>query len=404
MTTLGSLRALPHSFSLSGAVLLLGLSTSLAGPYIPLFGSEVAHMTPLTLGVFMSLLAVSSIGVSLQMGRVSDRLASRKPVVLIAVLAALLGYVLLTTTTSYLALCLICMVFLGTGAASFPQLFAFARSQLGDVAPKAAEHGLTTLRSIFSLAWVVGPGVGALVVSGLGFRGLFLVTALLYALAGVVVLSSGRGRGRSRRVAAPIAAVPRPSGPPPPLALIVASFVLYGASLSMGSIALPLYVTKVLHGSTGDVGLLIGVCALLEIPVMLSFVFLPRRFSNQTLVIFAFGLFVLYFALTWAARGLPLLLLAQGVRAVVIGVAASLGMAYFHDLLPGRVGVATTLFVNTTSAGSMVAGLVSGAFAQVFGYRSVFLLCAGLTVAAWALLLFASRRQQRREAAFIAEV
>jgi SET family sugar efflux transporter-like MFS transporter len=89
---------------------------------------------------------------------------------------------------------------------------------------------------------------------------------------------------------------------------------------------------------------------------------------------------------------------------VVIGVAASLGMAYFHDLLPGRVGVATTLFVNTTSAGSMVAGLVSGAFAQVFGYRSVFLLCAGLTVAAWALLLFASRRQQRREAAFIAEV
>ncbi|MGY2893540.1 sugar efflux transporter [Deinococcus sp. UYEF24] len=401
MTTLGNLRALPHSLSMSGAVLLLGLSTSLAGPYIPLFGSELAHMSPLTLGIFMSLLAVSSIGVSLQMGRISDRLASRKPVVLIAVAAAVLGYVLLTTTTNYLALCLICVLFLGTGAASFPQLFAFARSQLGGVAPKTAEHGLTTLRSVFSLAWVVGPGVGALVVSGLGFRGLFLVTALLYALAGVVVLSSGRGS--TKRAAAPVSAAVKVSGPPPPLALIVASFVLYGSSLSMGGIALPLYVTQELHGSTGDVGLLIGLCALLEIPVMLSFVFLPRRFSNQTLIIFAFGLFVLYFALIWLAHGLPLLLVAQGIRAVVIGIAASLGMAYFHDLLPGRVGVATTLFVNTTSAGSMVAGLVSGAFAQAFGYRSVFLLCAALTVAAWALLLFVSRRQRRKVKAFAAK-
>jgi MFS transporter, SET family, sugar efflux transporter len=76
----------------------------------------------------------------------------------------------------------------------------------------------------------------------------------------------------------------------------------------------------------------------------------------------------------------------------VIAISASLGMAYFQELLPGRLGQATTLFVNTNSAGSMVAGLVSGAFAQTFSYRAVFLLCAALTLAAWALMLLVGRQ------------
>lgn len=389
---------------MGSAVLLLGFATSLAGPYLPLFAAEKAHMSPFVVGVFMSLLAVSSILVSLQLGRVSDRLPSRKPVVLLAAAAAVSGYLLLTATTNAWVLCLIAVVFLGTGAAAFPQLFAFARSRLGGVSSDVAEQGLTTLRSVFSLAWVVGPGVGALVVSGLGFRGLFAVTALLYLLAAVVVFRSGSGQPTPERVK--VATASGPGAPPasaPPLALIVTSFVLYGTSLAMGSISLPLYVTRELGGTTTDVGLLVGLCALLEIPVMLSFVFLPRRFSNQTLIVFAFGVFVAYFALIWLAHGLGLLLVAQLIRAIVIAIAASLGMAYFHDLLPGRVGVATTLFVNTTAAGSMLAGLVSGAFAQLFGYRSVFLLCAALTACAWVLLLAASRRAVRRSAGGPAE-
>jgi MFS transporter, SET family, sugar efflux transporter len=392
VTTLSSLRALPHSLSMASAVLLIGFATSLTAPFIPLFGSQVAHMTPLSLGLFQSLLAVSSILVSFQLGRLSDRLNSRKPLVLLAAGSAALGYLLFTTTTHYLALTLIAAVFLSTGAAAFPQLFAFARSRLGGVTPQVAEHGLTTLRSVFSLAWVVGPGLGAGVVAAAGFRGLFLVTALLYALAGVVVLRSGQGE--SRRAAAPPVQMPVPApGPRPAMNLIVSSFVLYGASMSMGFIALPLFMTRELHLPNSDVGLLVGLCALLEIPIMMSFVFLPRRFSNQTLILFGFGLFTTYFLTVGLSHSLAPLLAAQLIRAIVIAISASLGMAYFQELLPGRLGQATTLFVNTNSAGSMVAGLVSGAFAQTFSYRAVFLLCAALTLAACGLMLLVRRRQ-----------
>ncbi|MGI8747793.1 MAG: sugar efflux transporter, partial [Deinococcus sp.] len=393
---LARLARLPSYPRLSLAVLLVGLATSFAGPYIPLFGVSEAHMTPLALGVFMSLLAVSSIGISLLLGRWSDRRPSRRPVVLLAMGAAALGFVLLCLTRSYLPLLLIACLFLGTGAASFPQLFALAKAQLQGADPAASEQGVTALRSVFSLAWVAGPALGAWIVAKGSFNGLFLTTAGLYAAAALVVLGLGRsgGSSASARRSAPIS----PPGPAIPLWQIVASFVLYGTAASMGSIALPLYVTGTLHGSPGEVGLLIGFCALLEIPVMLSFVLLPRRFSTHTLVVFGFLLFVLYFALLWAAHGLALLMLAQAVRAVVVGIAASLGMAYFQELMPGRVGAATTLFANTTSLGSMLAGVVSGGVAQAFGYHAVFLLCTLLSGLAGLLLFSAGRSAVRRAA------
>lgn len=374
---------------------MVGLAASFAGPYIPLFGVSEAHMTPLALGIFMSLLAVSSIGISLLLGRWSDRRPSRKPVVLLAMGAAALGFVLLCLTRSYLPLLLIACVFLGTGAASFPQLFALAKAQLQGADPAASEQGVTALRSVFSLAWVAGPAVGAWIVAKGSFNGLFLTTAALYAAAALVVLGLGRpGSAAAARRSAPVS----PAGPSIPLWQIVASFVLYGTAASMGSIALPLYVTGTLHGSPGEVGLLIGFCALLEIPVMLSFVLLPRHFSTHSLVVFGFLLFVLYFALLWAAHGLALLMLAQAVRAVVVGIAASLGMAYFQELMPGRVGAATTLFANTTSLGSMLAGVVSGGVAQAFGYHAVFLLCTLLSGLAGLLLFSAGRSAAGREA------
>jgi hypothetical protein len=45
----------------------------------------------------------------------------------------------------------------------------------------------------------------------------------------------------------------------------------------------------------------------------------------------------------------------------------------------GALGSAATLFWNTANAGSMFAGLAAGGWAQVFGYPSMFLACAGIS-------------------------
>jgi MFS transporter, SET family, sugar efflux transporter len=74
------------------------------------------------------------------------------------------------------------------------------------------------------------------------------------------------------------------------------------------------------------------------------------------------------------------LLAAQVLRAVGIGLIAYQGISYMQALMPHRAGSAATLFSNTANAGFLFASLSAGGWAQVFGYRSMFLACAILSV------------------------
>ncbi|WP_019584844.1 sugar efflux transporter [Deinococcus apachensis] len=383
---------LPHVLGLAVSVLFLGLATSLAFPYMALFGVNQVHMTPLQLGIFLTVNAVSGVLISTGLARLSDRLPDRKPLVFLTLGAAMVGYSLLSVARSYPALLLIGPVFLGTGAAAFPQVFAFARAQFVGVAGALPDRAITVLRSIFSLAWVVGPGVGALVLARLDFRGLFLLAAGCFVLAVLPILRVPR---------APVEA-PAPPSPADPQEETAArqpffrpalAFVLYGMSMSMGMSMFPLFITKVLHGTDSQVGFLVGLCALLEIPFMLAFAVTRRLPPLARMVKYALALFALHFALVYLSQGMPLLVVTQAVRAAVLAVTAGLGMAYFQELMPGRIGAATTLFANTTNVGSMLAGIVSGACAQLFGYRAVFLLCGLLTLGAWLVMQSFARRR-----------
>jgi SET family sugar efflux transporter-like MFS transporter len=46
-------------------------------------------------------------------------------------------------------------------AAAFPQLFTLARTHLDRSAGGSAQRGTLALRSVWSLAWAIGPMIGA---------------------------------------------------------------------------------------------------------------------------------------------------------------------------------------------------------------------------------------------------
>ena len=85
-----------------------------------------------------------------------------------------------------------------------------------------------------------------------------------------------------------------------------------------------------------------------------------------------------YLAVTWAPST-AIFLIAQVPRAIAIGFTGYQGISYIQVLMPGRVGSAATLFSNTANTGSRLAGLAAGGWAQVFGYPSMFLACAGIS-------------------------
>ncbi|AXH00019.1 MFS transporter [Deinococcus wulumuqiensis] len=388
---------MPHALGLTLAVLLLGLATSLAGPFMSLFAVQQVGMSPLQLGLFLTLNALSAVVISTRLGRWADRRRDRKPLVLLTLAAGVLAYLALSGVRSVYGVMATGAALLAVSSAAFPQVFAFARSGFAGAPGDLPEKAVTVLRAVFSFAWVVGPGVGAAVLSRWSFGGVFLLAAACYALAALPLLFV-----RPPAPALPTSAAPQDDAAPsplaqqrtaPPMGWIVAAFVLYGMAMHMGMVMFSLFVTETLRGTEGQVSFLVGLCALLEIPVMLLFVLSRRLPSVEWLIKASLLLFVLHFGLIYLAQGMPLLIVTQAIRAAVLAVMAGLGMTYFQQLMPGRFSAATTLYSNTSVIGSMLSGIVAGAWAQLFGYRPVFVLCAALSLAAWGMMLWATRRR-----------
>jgi len=357
-------------------VLLIGLADAMVGPYLVLFGANEAHLSPFAIGVFVSVTAISGMALSTWLGARYDRSPSRRPA-LLAVLAPAAGYTLLTTTTSYPLLLVIAATLLGAGAAAFPQLFALARDRMGE----GRAGGAPALRSMWSLAWAIGPLIGGVLLSGHGFAGLFLATAFVFALVAVPLAALGR-----TPPAHPPPAAPEP-GPSRSLGVLAVSLALFYTAMFAGSIVLPLFVTKALDRPAGDVGLLFSACAIVEIPAALALMWMPRRASKELAILAGMVLLVVYFVLVATTSSLPVLVAAQAARGVAIAVVSALGIAYFQELLPGAAGRATTLVANTAAAGALVAGILAGAAAQLLGYRAAQVLCGALALAACLLLM-----------------
>ena len=368
------------------AVLLLGVADSITGPYLALFGTDRAGLSPLAIGVFMSLTGISGMAVSTWLGRRYDRSPSRLPG-LLALSASAVGYVLLTLTTSYALMLVIAAVFLGTGTAAFPQLFALARQHTD-------RDGTTTratpaLRSMWSMAWAIGPMAGGAILAWQGFTALFLLAAVTFALVALPVLwlgapptttpSAGTGTGSGSGSVQLVR----------PLVPVVLAFVLFHTAMFAGSFVLPLFVTEHLKRSYGDVGLMFSVCAAVELLAAVALTRLPTRANREHLILIGFGLFVAYFALIAAASSTVLIIAAQAARGAAISAVLALGITYFQDLLPHQPGRATTLLSNTAVAGSLISGILAGASIQAIGYRAALVLCAALALAGTILLLAA---------------
>jgi SET family sugar efflux transporter-like MFS transporter len=381
------LRARKWAFvSLGLAVLLLGIADSMVGSYAVLFAADEVGLTPLQVGAFASAPALGGILVSWLLGRRFDRRPTRRYAVVVTALGAL-GLVLMTLTESFLVLVVLALTLLGGLTAAFPQLFALARLASGDGA--AGQRSAPLLRSAWSLAWAIGPLIGAALLTLTTFGTILRAAAAALVLTSVVVLTvpaTGPAPASTVETPAdgPIRSVPSRIG----LAMLIASVVLFFAAMFAGSVVLPLFVTRFLHQPSSAVGLLFSACAAVEVVTALALATAPPALSQRMLILGAMVTFVVYFALTVLARGMPLLLLAQAARGVAIAVVGAAGIRFFQDVLAPATGRATTLFSNAATAGSLVAGVLAGASVGFFGYLTTLVLC-GLTAAVAVVLFYA---------------
>jgi SET family sugar efflux transporter-like MFS transporter len=172
----------------------------------------------------------------------------------------------------------------------------------------------------------------------------------------------------------------------------IVALTLIGLAANATMIVLPLYIVHGLQGSRLDVSIMLGLGALMEIPMMLALGAKASRLNKSAWLAACAVVHAVYFAAMAAAPGVHALIPMQILNAFVVAVTSCLGMTFIQDLMPDSPGRATALFFNASRLGSILSGVLSGMLVQAFGYRGTFLFCGVLALCA--LVLFAVPGEQ----------
>jgi SET family sugar efflux transporter-like MFS transporter len=352
------------------ASLLSGLGMAFLRPLLSLFLVDDVGVPPIYMGSFIMIMMLSGIVISQFIGHFSDSHFSKKALIYFANICLVAGAAIFAFSRNYWLVLFASVVFISIGTVGFPQLLALSRHFADDVLKKGAARFISMMRAQVSLAWIAGPPVAFLLAERLGFTYTFLVSALSAVLVVLVM------RFYIPNFQAPV----RNSGGinitgwyrnPNILMFVVSNFFLIAAN-DMYLIALPLHITRELNLGSNWAGYMMGTAAGLEIPVMLLYTPYVERYGNKNVLYFAIACGILFYVGMLVAVSVWQLILLQALNGIFIGIVIALAFVMIQDLMPARIGLATTLITNSFKAGSLLAGGVVGVFGQFSTYRYVF--------------------------------
>jgi MFS transporter, SET family, sugar efflux transporter len=370
---------------LSLVFIVVGLGTSFVGPYLALFLAEGVHAGPLHTTAFLIIAPLSGVGASWLIGRISDRRPIRKQLLIIAALAGALGAGLTAVLRDYWAVLAVTATLTAVAGSLFPQSFAYARQTLRQKDPARAAFGISALRTLFSAAWVGGPPLAALILASHGFGWTYGLAGALYLVGALMIVTL------LPKVPATVEKKTESHGTTPAvLFLIIASFTLVSTASTLNVQAMSLFVQHDLGGTIAQTGLILGICAALEIPMMLALGALTTRIPIRRLIYLGIFCAVAYHAIAATATHVWVLAAAQLLQAMVISTVGALSISYVQDLLPAHPGRATTMVTNTFPIGQILAAPLFG-LAQHFDFRLAYA-CNLVLCLLGLLLLIASGR------------
>ncbi|GAA3344046.1 MFS transporter [Amorphoplanes nipponensis] len=366
--------------------LAVGISTALFNPFLALFLSTDVDAGPVKVTFFLIVAPLAGVLGSLLIGRLSDRGPIRRRLLIGGAVAGLIGTGLTAVVRDYWVLLALAVTAFALAGSLFPQSFAYARQVLERDDPARAPLGISALRTVFSLAWVAGPPLAAFLLHRGSFAWVYGAAALMYALAALVAIGWLDEVPAPAPVTADTPPDDRPDAPRWTLWLTAAAFTLLQTPLTLAVQALPLFIRTDLGGEVSDAGLLLGLCAALEIPLMLGLGVLATRPPLRGLLFAGAACGAAYYALVAVATDLWLLIGGQVLNALFIAAVSGLGISYMQNMLPRHPGRATTLFTNSFPLGAMLAGPLFG-LAQHLDYRLAYWICTGLCVAGLVVLV-----------------
>lgn len=385
-TRLKSLFAIKGYRLLVICMLLVGTGISITLPYLSLYLTEDVGMSAGAFGVFMAVSSLSGVMVNSLIAKRSDSGLERKWIIIAAMLSSALGYASYLIFQNFFILLIVVSFFNGLGAVAMPQIYAYAQESANASKSEDKTFAMSTLRSLVSLGFLVGPLGGTLILGMAGYKGLFLGTSAIFFITAFLVFlflqkskavqSNTRERKntdtslfKSKQIRQPLIA-----------------FIFLFAVNAISGIITPLFIVNELQGTHREVGLVVSVCAGLEIPIMLMLGALGRKVSNHTLMISGCVIAVIYFTILSVSTHSWQLIAAQLLQAAFVAILMGNGLSYFADLLPDSPGLSASIYYNGSIIGRLVGNLGGGIIAQFVGFRYVYWICLVLVIFSFFIL------------------
>lgn len=413
MTSTGLRGQLRQWYPLALVFLTIGLSISMAYPFLTLFLTTAVRADPARVTIFLITGPVAGVVFAQLIGRMSDRRPMRRRLLIAAAIAGVAAMTVNAFVRDYWVLLGVVATLSAIAGSMMSQGFAYARSVL--IGSERAAMTMSAMRMLFSLAWVGGPPIAALLQNAGGFSALYVSAAGMYAVAAIVtfaMLPEPRATPdpvpQSSVATQPIAAEaatgpiladeagePVPEQPPVravgrdasvrTIAGTIGAFILLQGASGLGVQMLPLFLATNLHRGVGQAGLILGLCAGLEIPLMLTFGALSNRLPIRRIIMFGPAFSIAYLLLASTATHSWVLFAGQLLNATSIAAIQGLGVTYVQDMMPRHPGKASALYGNSFAAGAIMAGpLIAGA--ENFGYRTAYVIAAGICAIGFALI------------------
>ena len=353
---------------------IIGIAGALQSPTLSRFLSFEVKVDPILVGVFYSVNAVASIIGSVLLAKYSDQQGDRRKIVIFCCLMGIANSIIFAFSRHYVVLITLGVLFAALSSAAMPQIFALAREYAVKTGRNVVAFN-SLIRAQLSLAWVIGPPLSFALAINYGFTTMYLTAMSMFLVAIIFVaifLPSVEKNPTSSLDSANLAAANQPIFKNKNVVFLFLSTIFMWTANMMYLIDMPLYVDSVLHLSSSLPGELMGLAAGIEIPVMLVAGYLVPYLGKRNLFFIAIICGVLFYLGIILCPSKLILYILQVFNALFIGIVANIGIIYFQDLLPTRMGVASTLFNNGITCSIILAGMLQGFISDKYGHEVIY--------------------------------
>lgn len=351
--------------------LMTAMSYAFILPIMAVFLVEGIDTLPALIGLFTVGVSVSGIVAAQWFGRLADAGVSVKLLFLVAIGSLLIAAAAFAALDSFWGVWLVGVSFLALGNGSIPMLLTLIRRRITQVRGSATTVN-AQMRAGVSLVWILGPALAFMVIGRAGFETVFMIAVLL----GLLVLVASVRWLPDLGIAHPSGSTGHPKRKPP----VTLGLVALGGWLMMGNAAhglhitaMPLYLLRELDTSTDLPGLLLGLTAAVELPVML----LTPRWTARwgTVPVLAAGMVVaaIYYAGLYSVQNPAGLMALQMLNGLFFGIFVGLGLTAVQNRLTEHSGFASAFYTSAMRTGAMTGSALAGVLGQYLGFHTALL-------------------------------